>query len=182
MQQSRNAIERFSQWAQLRWQDILSANTRWTDSRTEPRRPWIEDTHSQSCEPRREEPCLQAINVTKDSLVAARVRLAMTSDERRRGLLGRDQLDSDEGLYVVPAQWVQLMGMRFAIDIAFLSPSGRVLFVCRNIKPNRLSRPVWRAEGALELPAGVLDASRTEVGDIIELRVPTSETKFRRVI
>jgi uncharacterized membrane protein (UPF0127 family) len=75
-----------------------------------------------------------------------------------------------------------VFGMRFAIDIAFLSASGRVLFTLRNFKPNRVSRPVWRAEGALELPAGALDASGTDVGDIIELRVPTSESKFRRVI
>jgi len=125
--------------------------------------------------------CFEAINVTRDSIVASRVSLALTSIERRRGLLGRTTMDSDEGLYIVPTQWIHMFGMRFPIDVAFLTPSGRVLFIHHGLKPNRLSRLVWRAEGALELPAGALRASRTEVGDTIEIREPSSESKSRHV-
>jgi uncharacterized membrane protein (UPF0127 family) len=124
---------------------------------------------------------VQAINVTRDSVVASRVSLAITSVERRRGLLGRNSMDPDEGMYIVPTQWIHMFGMRFAIDVAFLSSSGRVLFVHHALKPNRLSRLVWRAEGALELPAGTLRASRTMVGDTIELRVPSFDSTTRHV-
>jgi uncharacterized membrane protein (UPF0127 family) len=61
-----------------------------------------------------------------------------------------------------------MFGMRFPIDIAFLASSGRVLHIHHGIKPNRLSRAVWRAEGALELAEGALRESNTAVGDIIE--------------
>jgi uncharacterized membrane protein (UPF0127 family) len=60
--------------------------------------------------------------------------------------------------------------MRFPIDVAFLSKDGRVLTVHHSLKPNRLSRIAIRAEGALELSAGRLRATGTEVGDVIELR------------
>ena len=60
--------------------------------------------------------------------------------------------------------------MRFAIDVAFLALDGRVLAVHHGLKPARLSKLVIRADGALELAAGRLEATGTEVGDVIELK------------
>ncbi len=112
----------------------------------------------------------QAINVSKGVVVACRVEWAGTSETRRRGLLGRDHVDSGEGAYIVPTQWIHMFGMQFPIDVAFLDSEGRVLHVCRALNPNRLSPIVWRAEGALELAAGTLEATNTEIGDVIEFR------------
>jgi uncharacterized membrane protein (UPF0127 family) len=111
---------------------------------------------------------VRAVNVSKGLTIATKVIWAGTSAARRKGLLGRDSISRDEGMYIVPTQWIHMFGMRFPIDVAFLSEDGKVLHIHRELKPNRLSRPVWRAEGALELAAGVLRESNTEVGDRIE--------------
>lgn len=108
-------------------------------------------------------------NATRSTTVATRVEWAGDSDSRRRGLLGRDSLQPEEGLYLVPCQWIHMFGMRFAIDVAFLSSSGRVLALHRELRPWRLSRPVLRAEGALELAAGTLRRTNTSVGDVLKL-------------
>jgi uncharacterized membrane protein (UPF0127 family) len=113
---------------------------------------------------------LRAINVTKGVEIATRVEWAGTSETRRRGLLGRDRIDADEGMYIVPTQWIHMFGMRFPIDVAFLASDGRVLFIHHKLPPNRFSRPVWRAEGALELAPGTLESTGTTVGDVIELK------------
>lgn len=113
---------------------------------------------------------LEAFNLTRDTVIATKIEWAGTSETRRRGLLGRDHLGADEGVYIVPTQWIHMFGMRFPIDVAFLDGKGRVLHVHHSLKPNRLSRLVWRAEGALELAAGKLRATGTTVGDVIELR------------
>ena len=109
-----------------------------------------------------------SINVTRGTVVAKRVVWA-TGAAKRRGLLGRDHLDIDEGMYLVPCQWIHMFGMLFPIDVAFLAGDGRVLALHHVLPPNRLSRLVLRAEGALELAAGALRASGTRVGDVIEL-------------
>lgn len=127
-------------------------------------------------------PLVTAVNVSTRSVIARRVQWAGTSEARRRGLLGRENIEPDEGVYIVPTQWIHMFGMRFPIDLAFLGAGGRVLHVHRGIKPNRLSRAVWRAEGALEVAEGALLASDTKVGDIVEFtresesyaRTPTS--------
>jgi uncharacterized membrane protein (UPF0127 family) len=110
---------------------------------------------------------VRAVNATRGVVVATRVAWAGTSRHRRRGLLGRDTLDQDEGIYIVPTQWIHMFGMRFPIDLAYVAGDGRVLSIQAHLKPNRLSKPAWRAEGALELAAGRLAVTGTEVGDII---------------
>jgi hypothetical protein len=114
---------------------------------------------------------VRSVNVTRGIVVAARVEWA-TGAAKRRGLLGRDHLDMHEGMYIVPCQWIHMFGMQFPIDVAFLGRDGRVLALHHGLPPNRLSRLVLRAEGVLEVAAGVLRATGTCVGDIIELRDP----------
>lgn len=114
---------------------------------------------------------LQAVNISKqDSIVASRVAWAGSSTTRRRGLRGRSDMHPEEGLYIVPCQWIHMFGMKFPIDVAFLSAEGRVLTIHHGLKPNRLSRISFRAEGALELAAGRLIATNTVVGDVIQFR------------
>ncbi len=96
----------------------------------------------------------QVVNVSKGNLVIAqKVAWAGSSAERRRGLLGRSGLSADEGIYLTYCEWLHTFGMEFPIDVAFISSSGLILAVHHGLKPNRLSKIVFRAEGALELSA-----------------------------
>ncbi len=122
-----------------------------------------DDEIEERCQPH----VLRAVNSTRGTVVAERVTWA-TGDARQRGLLGRTSLDPDEGMYIVPTHWIHMFGMRFSIDVVFLSKRGRVVAVQHGLKRNRVSRLVPSAEGALELPAGTLRATQTAVGDQIE--------------
>ena len=117
------------------------------------------------------EPFLQAVNLSKGGAIVARhVQWAGTSAQRRRGLLGRSELYSEQGIYLVPCQWIHTFRMQFPIDVAFLAADGRVLAVHHSLKPNRISKLIIRAEGVLELPAGRLRGTDTDVGDIVQFR------------
>jgi uncharacterized membrane protein (UPF0127 family) len=122
------------------------------------KRPHLPQTH-----------IVQAVNTTRGLVLAERVVWA-TGAAKRRGLLGRDRLDLNEGIYLVPCQWVHMFGMKFPIDVAFIARSGIVLAVHRKLPPNRLSRLMLRAEGVLELAAGALSERYTVPGDRIEFR------------
>ena len=113
----------------------------------------------------------EAINTNHGNLIIARqIIWAGDSASRRRGLLDHQSLGPDDGMYIVPSQWVHTFGMQFPIDIAFLDKDGRVLAIHHSLAPRRLSRICFRAEGALELAAGRLRATSTEEGDVIALR------------
>jgi uncharacterized membrane protein (UPF0127 family) len=116
-----------------------------------------------------DEPALLAVNISKGKVVLARrVEWAGTSAERRHGLLGRSELHPEEGMYIAPCQWIHTFGMKFPIDVLFLARNGHVMAIHHSLRPFRLSRPVLRAQGVLELAAGRARTTNTEKGDIVE--------------
>ena len=122
-------------------------------------------------------PSLQAINRSKGETILARhVEWAGTSRERRRGLTGRAAMGPDVGIYLVPCEGIHTFGMKFPIDVAFLDTNGKVMAVHHSLKPWRLSKIVFRAEGVLELAAGRLRETDTGVGDVIKFRESGTST------
>lgn len=90
--------------------------------------------------------------------------LAETALTRMRGLLGRRNLPSGEGILLKPASSVHMAFMRFAIDAVFLDKEMRVVKIAADLKP-------WRAAAArgskscLEIAAGEAERRGLTVGD-----------------
>jgi uncharacterized membrane protein (UPF0127 family) len=95
--------------------------------------------------------------------------------ERVQGWLGRGSVAAGEGLLIVPCGSIHMVGMRFAIDVAFLDRRGRVLKLCRDVAPGRLAWAPWSAlllpwrVMALELPAGALAAAGVQKSQVLRL-------------
>jgi uncharacterized membrane protein (UPF0127 family) len=92
--------------------------------------------------------------------------VASTRRARGRGLLGRDGIDG--ALWLPGVRSVHTVGMRFAIDVAWLDADGRVLRV-RTLRPRRVSAWVPRAVGVLEAEAGAFARWGLAVGSVVEL-------------
>ena len=101
----------------------------------------------------------------RDGEVLASLEVADTRPARRRGLLGRDSIDG--ALLLVPARSVHTLGMRFAIDVAWLDGDLTVLRTA-SMPRQRLSRPVLHARSVLEAEAGSFARWRLAVGDRLE--------------
>ncbi|WP_433340734.1 DUF192 domain-containing protein [Streptomyces sp. CA-253872] len=84
---------------------------------------------------------------------AVPLEVARTARERGRGLLGRDTVRG--ALLLSPASAVHTLGMRFAIDVAFLDREWRVRSV-RTMRPGRLGLPRPWARHVLEAEAGAM--------------------------
>ena len=76
--------------------------------------------------------------------------------DRMRGLLGREQLTDQQALWISPCPSVHTIGMRYAIDVIFLSKQGNVQKITSNLKPLKFSSCVG-AFSALELNAGMAE-------------------------
>ncbi len=112
---------------------------------------------------------LRVSNVTKGSSLGDRVRVASSTRDRTVGLLRTPALSPGEGLWIERSPSIHMFFMRYAIDAVFVGADGRVTKIVENLRPWRV---VWWARGArdcLELPVGAVAASRTQVGDRLEL-------------
>lgn len=96
-------------------------------------------------------------------LPALHVRVACGFLQRARGLLLRPPLARDEALLIPRCASVHTFGMRYAIDIVFLDPLGRVLAVVERLTPWRVAARAGAA-AVLEMPAGMARAFGIGVG------------------
>ena len=112
----------------------------------------------------------QALNVTKNTVVASQVRMADNYFSRLMGLMGKPGLPPGEGLWILPCSDIHSCFMRFEFDAVFVDKQHKVLHLMESMKPWRISKFVRGGHAVLELPAGAIAASGTVIGDIIELR------------
>ncbi len=103
-------------------------------------------------------------NLTRGLPLASRIRLAGSSSERRRGLLGMSELPAGSGLWINPCEAVHTFGMQITLDALFLDSELRVKKICAYLKPWRISICL-AATSVLELAGGSAAIALTQAGD-----------------
>lgn len=109
------------------------------------------------------------INVTKNNIVADKIIIADKFWIRMRGLMGRRDLEENEGLLLVPCNAVHMMFMRFPIDVIFLDKEFVVVKIIGNLKPWRTSPIVHKAFQTVELRYGTAVKKGINDGDKLSL-------------
>jgi len=110
----------------------------------------------------------QTLRRDDGTIVCERCTVADNPLRRMRGLLGRDGLESGEGLLLRPASAVHTYFMRFPIDVVFLDRALVVVGISDSVEPWR-ARSRKGAKAVLELPAGESERRGLAVGDRLEL-------------
>lgn len=108
-------------------------------------------------------------NTTRNVEIGQNIRVATTLLERTVGLLATSTLANGDGMYLSPCRSIHTFFMRFPIDVLFIDSHGKVLSQ-KTYFPWKFSGVSLGAQGVLELPAGTLARTRTQVGDQIEMR------------
>lgn len=133
---------------------------------------------------------MYVINRTRGTYLGINVRAADSFRKRLLGLYGYGRFRLGDGLWLVPCNSIQTIGLRYPIDVVFLDRGNRVVRIFENVRPGRVIWPVRGAYSTLELPAGVVRSSETQVGDQTEFvsnleqprrepaRVATSDGKY----
>jgi uncharacterized protein len=111
---------------------------------------------------------LRVHNRTKNTLLADRADVADTSATRQKGLLKHTGLDDGEGLWIVPCEGVHTFFMKFPIDVVFINKKRVVTKLRPNMVKSRIALSL-RAHSTIELPVGMIEKSKTSVGDQLEL-------------
>ncbi len=127
---------------------------------------------------------MMARNLTRETVLAARLDVAAGLWGKFKGLMGRRALDADSGLWLPDSNGIHMMFMRFPIDAVFVGRpdpargDGRaVVSVHRALRTWTGLVPLVRgAHGVLELPVGTIDRTGTAVGDLVVLAAPEPPT------
>ncbi|TMB48542.1 MAG: DUF192 domain-containing protein [Chloroflexi bacterium] len=112
---------------------------------------------------------IRVTNEERGTVLAERCRVATGLLQVVFGLHLLPRLARGEGLLLPGATTIDTTFMRYPIDLVFIDRQRRVTKLVPRLVPWRI---VWGAGGGhdcLELPAGALDGTRTEVGDELRL-------------
>jgi len=118
--------------------------------------------------------CLTAINTTRGVRLTECARVADGFYTRLIGLLRDRQLEHGDGLWIVPCNSIHSIGMKFIFDAVFLDKELRVVHLMQEMKPWRISKMVFSSHSVLEVPAGIIAQTGTEIGDMFEMRRDTT--------
>lgn len=109
-------------------------------------------------------------NTTKQTSLGEHVRVARSFRDRGLGLMFRAGLGAGTGLVIDPCSSIHTMWMRFPLDVLYMAADGSVLRVDSRMKPWRIGPLFVRGRYVIELPPGTIETSRTEAGDVLDLR------------
>ena len=107
-------------------------------------------------------------NTSRQTLIGEAIEVAETASQKVKGLLGRECLEDGQGLLFKGAGSLHTLFMRFPIDIIYTDKQGKVVKLAKAVRPFKLVAAPLRCYFALELPAGAITASDTQVGDYLD--------------
>lgn len=116
-----------------------------------------------------------ATNVDRGTALAPTLETASSLRAKFLGLMGRARLPDGHGLWLPASNGIHMMFMRFPIDAVFvgraeIDGTRVVRSVHRRLRPWVGLVPLVRgADGVLELPAGTIERTGTQVGDRIRI-------------
>jgi uncharacterized protein len=113
------------------------------------------------------------VNAQTGAVLATELERAFDSTARRRGLLGRDGLAENAAILIAPCNSVHTFFMRFTIDVVFAARDGRVLKVCRGLKPSRIAASL-RAFTAIEFDSAARATENLRPGDRLAIERATA--------
>lgn len=108
-------------------------------------------------------------NISKKTCLGTQIVAANKFWLRLKGLLGKDKLEKEGGLLLVPCKSVHGMGMAFAVDVIYLDVHNRVVYLT-TLKPGTIGPFVKNAYQVLEVPPGTIDDSDTKTGDLLKVQ------------
>jgi uncharacterized membrane protein (UPF0127 family) len=111
---------------------------------------------------------LALVNDRNSRVVASTLLTAFDSATRRRGLLEHDSLPDDTALIIAPSNAIHTFFMRFSIDVAFVSRSGKILKLRRDVPPWRIAA-AWRGFAVIEMSSGAFDRADARLGDRLRI-------------
>ncbi len=111
---------------------------------------------------------MRAINLTAKKELAGDVSVASNILKRIKGLLGTNELNIGEAMWIRPCTSIHTFFMRFPIDVILLNKQNRIIALRKGLRPNRMTPIYLQAASVLELPEGIICATSTRVGDEIE--------------
>ena len=110
------------------------------------------------------------VNLTNKRYIARNPFFAINFFDRMRGMIGRKfHIAGFDAMVFTGCNSIHTLFMTQRIDVIFLNTENKVIAVRKDLARWLMSVRCPRAVTTIELPAGIIDYSDTEVGNVINV-------------
>lgn len=99
--------------------------------------------------------------------IAGNILVANSFFKRLIGLKRFKELKDDEGMLLYPCSRIHTFGMKFDIDVVFLSKDMTILDIQQRMAPGQICKKVKNTHKILELKGGITEIYSLEPGDTL---------------
>lgn len=104
-------------------------------------------------------------NQTRECFLSLGITAANTTFARLRGMIGKLNLKSGDGIWIVPSNGVHTLGVLVPLDLIYLDENYRVIHLVEHFPTFRIAPLRVQSESVLELAPHTIYSSQTQVGD-----------------
>ena len=115
------------------------------------------------------------VNQTNNNELPYKVYKADKFLSRFFGLLGTDNFDKDNVLYIPSCSCIHTIGMKYPIDLLFLDKQGIIIKKINHLQPNKTTKNYFKAKNVLEFADGQTDAGHFEEGQRLQILTDKSQ-------
>ncbi|OEF96202.1 DUF192 domain-containing protein [Desulfuribacillus alkaliarsenatis] len=110
------------------------------------------------------------VNQTTGVTIADDVQMATSFWSRLKGLMFTARLQEGNALYLSPCRSIHTFFMRYPIDVVYLDEKQQVIAVQHELKPNTIGSIHKHTRDIIELPVGVINKKKVDIGQILKLQ------------
>jgi uncharacterized membrane protein (UPF0127 family) len=107
---------------------------------------------------------MELINRDNGQTIASYVHEAYSFFKRLKGLLFTEKLPRGCALHIRPCRSVHTFFMKYTIDVLHLDEQDCIVGVEHKMPPGKFGRMNRKASSVVELPAGTIEQTKTEIG------------------
>ena len=120
------------------------------------------------------------INLTKNKVIAESPLFALDFFTRTRGLIFKD-FDGFDAMVFPRCNCIHTIFMQISIDLIFIDMDNKICALRSKQRPWTPFIRVPKARTVIELPVGILDTTKSELGDILNIDAEMIHDEFSEV-
>jgi uncharacterized protein len=110
------------------------------------------------------------VNLSNGNVLAEDLQEAYRFFKRLKGLMFTAELPIGRAMHLQPCQSVHTFFMKYDIDVIYLNKEMTIVEITHAMKPSKVGKLVKKAHSVIELPAGTVSATDTQVGHVLQIK------------
>jgi uncharacterized membrane protein (UPF0127 family) len=112
---------------------------------------------------------LRLVNMDNGEMIAEFIEPAETFFTRLKGLMFREELSNDGGLYLHPCKSIHTFFMKFPIDVLYLDKEWKIVGMEEQLEPGKMGGHFKGVASVIELASGSIEKNDIQEGQIVKL-------------